>query len=319
MRLSRTGHLPNKKDAQSSCLKKSPSLGTIQEFCTTWTEATKTCTINATVARELVNIAGQLTPGQLPIAIPLTLVNLWRTNQGKWSLRAKSQALRRLLIALHLGAGAPNFAALVPNAPKGDMRTRTASTDELTNLYTAAAPHMRFCLICWTQLGMRKSEALRPTPKDFDPIKSTITTITKGKYARTYPATKELRALIESLYPIADDKLDTPLFLLLRQTPNYRGEQIRNIKECARKDWNKLLKATGTPTDLHIHDLRRTGGTAVHRQTGDVLAAQQFLGHRSLAATTHYLKPFEPDRMRQLTEQLQVPWTKKQPTGSRPN
>src|SRR5579862_1237254 len=154
---------------------------------------------------------------------------------------------------------------MVPFAPKGDQRTRTATEDELAKLYAAAPPHMRFALICWTQLGMRKSEALKPTPKNLNPINHTLTTTTKGGYIRAYPMTRELEAIIESLYPIPDANMDTPLYLLLRQTPRYRGSKIRNVKECARKDWHQLLTETGTPEDLHIHDLRRTGATGVHR------------------------------------------------------
>jgi site-specific recombinase XerD len=43
--------------------------------------------------------------------------------------------------------------------------------------------------------------------------------------------------------------------------------------------------------------------------TGDVLAVQQLLGHADLSTTAAYLKPLEPERMREIIEQLDTRWT----------
>jgi integrase len=55
------------------------------------------------------------------------------------------------------------------------------------------------------------------------------------------------------------------------------------LRDAARDDWAKA------GVDATFHDLRRTAGRQIYDATGDIRAAQQFLGHNSVATTEIYL------------------------------
>ena len=53
------------------------------------------------------------------------------------------------------------------------------------------------------------------------------------------------------------------------------------------KDWAKIL---GVPEeDLGTHSLRRTKASYIYKQTGNIEAVRQFLGHTSISQTQKYL------------------------------
>ena len=166
---------------------------------------------------------------------------------------------------------------------------------------------MRYLLICWTQMGMRFSEPLKCTPNDYNRAEKTITATVKGGKIREYPVTKQLAKILDEIQPTGPEAAETPYYCTLHGRL-YNGKPVRWLCDVARREWTKCREQAGIDNSLHIHDLRRTAATNIHRVTGDVLAAQQLLGHEDLATTTHYLKPHEPERMRELIEQLDTRW-----------
>ena len=59
-------------------------------------------------------------------------------------------------------------------------------------------------------------------------------------------------------------------------TPNY-------LRDAVQVDWAKA------GIDASFHDLRRTAARQVYDATGDIRAAQHFLGHSNVATTEIYL------------------------------
>ena len=310
------GTKPDKENARGSTLKKSPSLATVAQFCETWGEAYKKHHQYTVVARQLSQIAGHLKPEELPPLLPTTLINSWKGSHAAWTVHKKAAILRQLLRSMAATTGCPDMAALMPRTRRGQQRTKIAHHAELQKLYLNAEPCMRFCLICWTQLAMRFSEALKPTPADYDAEKRTLQTKTKGDKPRTFPVTDELARMIEGLNPLTPADTEKPIFMLLYR-PHENDNEPEKVKRRARERWYRLKDRAGIDTGkkhtdtetLKPHDLRRTAATRIHRATKDVLAAQQLLGHSDLATTTAYLKPFEPTEMQRLIEQTDMTWT----------
>jgi len=150
---------------------------------------------------------------------------------------------------------------------------------------------------------MRFTESLKPTPQKYNKENQTIETTVKGRSTRLYPVPHTLAKILESLEPLSADEMDTPYYSLLHK--RHRPQKnVATLQKNLRWNWYALRDSAGVKNDLRAHDLRRTAATNIHRITGDVLAAQQLLGHADLSTTAAYLKPLEPERMRELIEQL---------------
>ena len=66
----------------------------------------------------------------------------------------------------------------------------------------------------------------------------------------------------------------------------FSGQQIGDI----RKAFKAALRRAGISRDFRIHDLRHTAGSRILALTGDLKAAQDYLGHANIKSTMRYEK-----------------------------
>jgi integrase len=69
-------------------------------------------------------------------------------------------------------------------------------------------------------------------------------------------------------------------------------------KDSFRGEWQRLTRRCGL-SHIWPHDLRRTVATNLYRETHDLRAVQQYLGHSRIDSTTHYLAPLDDDQLRE--------------------
>ena len=153
---------------------------------------------------------------------------------------------------------------------------------------------MRLLLLLCSRLALRFSEALAITLSDYDHANRTVLVFsTKTQRKRTMPLTADIEVLLAA---IAGSDPTIPAVELLAGR--------RRSKTSIHQNFRQLKQRAGVGPQLHFHDLRRTAATMLYRQTHDVRAAQQLLGHASLHATAYYLAPFDTAQMRELINSL---------------
>ncbi|MHB8540762.1 MAG: site-specific integrase [Candidatus Acidiferrales bacterium] len=248
------------------------------------------------VAAELSAYCGHVPANQLTPMHVDALTRNWRERLKPWSRRTYTTPLRKLLRHIAAVANQPEIKIKTPQ--RGLPRMRTATEEERTRLWAAASPALKFCLLCWTELGLRFIEPLRICPEDIDEKKRTVSLIAKGEKRRELPIPQKLEELLAALGPFAEG---VPLITQILGKPTNPANTIR-------REWDLTTKKVGIPPDLHIHDLRRTLATTLYRATLDPLLVQQALGHENLGTTTSYLAPHEPAHLRATLESIQWRW-----------
>jgi integrase len=264
--------------------------------------------IDKTVCRELARELGHAQLNQIPALALQGLVLRWKQKLNPWTAHGKTNALKRLLRTI--GSITAQTTPPLPKTHKGERRRRIATPDELEKIWRVAGPALRFCLLAWTELGLRFAEPLSVTPADYNQDAQTLLVQTKGGKLRTLPVTPNLAAAIAQALPPPIGEEHTPIVSILNRR-TYRGEYAKHAYDFIRHQWYAALKSADVGRDLHPHDLRRTMATQLYRQTLDAVAVQQALGHDDLSTTSHYLKPHEPEKMRELLAQLHWTWTPK--------
>lgn len=99
------------------------------------------------------------------------------------------------------------------------------------------------------------------------------------------------------LLDLADHDLQRALYLHIqagqRRPSEYllypRGNPAKPMDRATVHRWFKRCLTNAGLPDMELHELRHTAGTAVWRQTGDVVKAQHVLGHARLDTTMRYL------------------------------
>jgi integrase/recombinase XerC len=151
-------------------------------------------------------------------------------------------------------------------------------------------------LLLMGRLALRKMEAACLRARDID-LKHDLVYVADSKTGE--------RAEV----PIVYDEVRLALDLWLREgrQPDERllaprGHPRRKPNPATvHRRFKRCLEKAGTE-DFPMHELRHSAGDFVHRQTGDVKAAQELFRHASLATTEGYLHPTHDDlraRMRQ--------------------
>jgi integrase len=233
------------------------------------------------------------------------MVTRWKAKLSSWTANGMACTLRAILKIASAQTGQP--VPKLPHTKRGARRSRIATPEELQLLYANARPEFRWLLCVWTELGLRFSEGIRIAPRDINFENHTVHVIAKGNKHRMLPTTPHMELLASLAFPFPDGEEATPIVNLIHGYKHHgRWPTPRNI---ARTHWANMKKAGKIPADLRPHDLRRTMATTLFRQTHDVVAVQQMLGHDDLATTSHYLKPHEPTEMRKLLDQLHWNWT----------
>ncbi len=248
------------------------------------------------VARELNEQFGYLPANQLTKQHVEKLRQAWKGRINGWSQRSYTSQLRKIL--RHIAATTGNAEIEVRLPREGPQRTRIATPEERVAIWRVASTALRYCLLCWTELGLRFAEALRIRPEDIDEEKRIVTVLVKGGKTITLPVPQELAKFLAALGPFQEG---VPLITQILGT-NHNPENVM------RSQWEEARKKAGVANDLHIHDLRRTLATTLYRATLDPMLVQQALGHSNLRATASYLAPHEPEKLRAMLESIQWRW-----------
>jgi integrase/recombinase XerD len=176
-----------------------------------------------------------------------------------------------------------------------EPRTVIATPEELARLQIAACAWEKCYLAIVAGHAMRRSEALRLSPADYDATNNTVTIRLKGERTNRIHITDELRAWFEMFRAPGNDPT-TPLVELVAGKPiSYRNIFLA---------WDKLRKKARVNPHIRIHDLRRTVAVRVYDTTKDLRAVQHLLGHKSAATTLKYLASFHQGDISTLLNQL---------------
>jgi len=239
---------------------------------------------------------GHLPANQLSALHVGALQRAWRDRLAQWSQRTSTSALRRILRHIAVITGNAEIKIKLPRP--GKQRTRTATDEERARIWAWAKPELRFCLICWTELGLRFREPLRIRPEDIDQEKRTVSALTKGGKTITLPVPRKLEEFLAAFAPLTDG---VPIVTQIHGTPADPHDYIRS-------QWERARRKAGVATDLRIHDLRRTLATRLYRATLDPKIVQQALGHENLSTTSSYLAPLETPELRAKLESITWRW-----------
>lgn len=160
-----------------------------------------------------------------------------------------------------------------------------------------------YCMILWfVTCGMRLSELVGIDMKD---IKDTSVLIRgKGRKERMLYLNKSCKAALDdyllsrSLYKRGEE--EPALFISKRTGKRLTPRRVEQIVE------NYLLKAGFSTTDLHTHSLRHSAASnLLNTKAGDIVDAQELLGHESIATTRIYLHTLE-DGIKRSLDQMDV-------------
>ncbi len=285
MRFQKGSATPQRKEASGGTGKKRPGPGTVKDIADAWAKARKD-KLYRQVAGYVIRHAGHLEPRQLTSLIPLAIQADWRKRLSRNTAHTYTCQLRSLLRELH-AAGAPRID--VPKVPGTRAREIIATQQEIDAMLAVAPPWLRlFILLCW-QTALRFSEALGVTPRSYNEETQTATIRCKGGKLRTIPLTEGIVELIRPTLHSLDR--DASCIALLKGSRCSPG--------AVRSAWYKLTRSLGL-THLNPHDLRRTTATNLYRETKDLRAVQQYLGHDEMTSTLRYLAPLEEQKLRQL-------------------
>lgn len=158
--------------------------------------------------------------------------------------------------------------------------------------------------------GIRVSELVNINDQDVDYEEQSILVTRKGgKMEKVYFGTEVMDALIEyvenernSLLGISEEEFlekdgifqDGPLFVSLKK----RRISVRRV-EVIIKEYGRIAAAQNKK--ISPHALRRTYGSKLYDETGDLLLVQNALGHASPISTEYYTK-FSNERLKKLKD-----------------
>lgn len=239
---------------------------------------------------------GYLPANQLSALHVGALQRAWRDRTAQWTQRTNTSTLRRLL--RHIAAITGNAEIKIKLPRPGKQRTRIATDEERARLWTAASAELKFCLLCWTELGLRFREPLRIKPEDIDAEHRTVSVLTKGDKHINLPVPRKLEEFLAAIGPFDNG---VPIVTQIHGTP-------ANPQAYIREQWLQARRKAGIATDLRIHDLRRTLATRLYRATLDPKIVQQALGHENLSTTSNYLAPLETPELRAKLESITWRW-----------
>jgi len=165
-------------------------------------------------------------------------------------------------------------------------RVREATTEEEARLIAAMrgdyAPALRFAILS----GCRRAEIVGLTWAKVDFFNREFTVTGKGERSRAIPMTQAIYDLLWG----EKDYHPTAVFTYVAKRPRdgaVRGERQPITMEGFKTEWRRARKRAGV-ADFRFHDTRHTAATRIMRGSGNLKAAQQLLGHSSIATTSRY-------------------------------
>jgi integrase len=199
--------------------------------------------------------------------------------------------------AMRLGHLEKNAASLVQRLPENAPRTRTLSQPEEQRLRSAiAALKSPFEKVAWVLLincGARLSEVLKAKHTDF-------VLDEKGVGTWRIPSPKSGRPQAQ---PILAD-----VGAVVARTPQVSGNEYLipaangiGRRHDLRKAWNRLRQIATIPSDVHVHDLRRTVGLNAALTVG-LFAASKILRHSNSQITERVYAPISAEQTRLYAE-----------------
>jgi integrase len=231
---------------------------------------------------------GPVRPTAAPHLTVVTLQASWKASCSAATYHTKTTALRRVLRAYDQAHGT-NLASAVAKARQPKPRNVTATREELERLFLhIQKPWVHAWLNFELYLGLRSGDCLRLRLDAYDPQTRTVSLV-QGKTGE--PLTLPCPEHLEVYFTNPPDQADTVLAAWNQgQSPTHNS---------MKKAWPRLRRKAGINPQLKPHDLRRTAATVLMDFTHDVRAVQQFLGHRRISSTAHYIAPLTPEKLRQ--------------------
>lgn len=189
--------------------------------------------------------------------------------------------------------------------PRIKTRDRRAYDQATLHRLVAAQPTRRdqcaLQLLC--RMGLRKNELRLLKVSDVDLVRDLVTVHRKGGKVQVLPlALGTLRDDL-SLHFLEDERWPDEHLLFPR------GQRTRAMDPASMHRWFKrCLEQARLPESIKMHELRHSAADHLWRTTGNIVLAQQLLGHESPGTTSAYLHPTREDLAAGL-RQLEQLWT----------
>lgn len=173
-------------------------------------------------------------------------------------------------------------------------RTREIKIDEEEKIQAHPAYREGYgdCFDFGIMSALRRSNLVNLTWEQVDLVNRLIKVTQKGRRVHTVEIDSDMmEILIRQL-----DKNSKYVFTFVAQRTYYNPRANRTFKKGERypltvagfTSWLKRI-AKDLDLDICVHDLRRTGGTRMLRETGNLKAVQMLLGHANIKLTSeHY-------------------------------
>jgi integrase len=268
--------------------KKSPAHVTCRAILETWAKAKGKNAIAP--AKDIANAIGHLAPPQITTLMIAAIVADWRRHHKASTAYYYRMQLGQALRVLST-YGAPPIQP--PKVPKPGNRAITATAEELQRILTAAPPHLRLFVLLYLQCGLRRAEAMRVTPRSWDPAKHSVTIKVKGGHQRCAEVTEDVETLFRAA---GDPDPDTSYISALHGKPITPKGMTTALKTLELK--------CGINEKVTAHDLRRTAASILYAATKDLRIPQQLLAHKNLTSTLAYIAPLAPNEARRYSELL---------------
>lgn len=188
--------------------------------------------------------------------------------------------------------GLPYNPASRIRSPRSRETARVAhSESEVVKLVTRQDSLRDGCaLALFARLGLRKNDVRMLQIRDIDLTRDLV-------WLRHRKGGDDL------ILPIEYKDLRDDLYLHLqgdhRQPAEYllypRSHRHRPMDPSSLHRWFKRCLERAELPDFPLHELRHTAGDELYRRTGNIVIAQQLLGHKSLETTRRYLHPSTDD------------------------
>jgi integrase len=190
--------------------------------------------------------------------------------------------------AFRLGHVEKNPCALVQRLPENAPRQRVLTNDEEIRLRRVLStwrnPFEKVALTLLLDTGARLSEVLRARHEDFDLDRDGAGTwripSSKSGKAQAIPVLPHVGVIV-----LATPKLDGGPFLVPGRNALVRRADFS-------RPWGAAKAAARLGADLHIHDLRRSFGLRVTRESG-IYAASKLLRHADSRITERVYAPLD--------------------------
>jgi integrase len=240
---------------------------------------------------------GTLPPARLLPVHVSNIVGGWRSRYAKNTVNCRTKALRRILREIGPLCANLDLYRSVPRVGRARPPQQRVTEEQRVALLQKMPMWLRCFVLFCADLGLRFNTARTVRLSLYNRENRTIDFTTKGEAKQILPLSPALVAILES---IPKDAGDIPVLeALYGRLPH---------KSTVRKAFMQACKRAGLPQAVTPHTFRRTIVSNLYRDTKDLRACQQLLGHANLATTAYYLLDEDPARLRELLANLR-PYT----------